>query len=118
MKRQSTAANEKSEIVLLLVDVINDFDFAQGRQLLRFAMPAAAKIAALKHRLRQRGIPSIYVNDNFGKWRSDFKRQVEHCLGEDCYGAAVAKQLIPHENDYFVLKPKHSGFYSTSLDAC
>lgn len=28
----------------------------------------------------------------------------------------MARLLIPREDDYFVLKPKHSGFYSTSLE--
>lgn len=102
--------------MLLLVDVMNDFDFSGHRKLLRFALPAARRIAALKARLRQRGVPAIYVNDNFGRWRSDFKKQVERCIADDSPGAAVARLLIPEEDDYFVLKPKHSGFFSTSLD--
>ena len=28
----------------------------------------------------------------------------------------MARLLIPAEDDYFVLKPKHSAFFSTSLD--
>ena len=56
------AAPERSSTVLLLVDVINDFDFPRGRDLLRFAVPAARRIVALKKRLRVRGIPAIYVN--------------------------------------------------------
>ena len=117
MKTTSThPVRGRAKTVLLLVDVINTFDFPEARQLLRFALPAAEKIAALKARSRKRGIPAIYINDNFGKWRSDFKRQVEHCISEECLGAEIARQLIPHEDDYFVLKPKHSGFYSTSLD--
>ncbi len=109
-------APEKSETALLLVDVINDFDFPAGDKLLRFAVPAARRIAALKRRLRERHIPTIYVNDNFGRWQSDFKKQVERCVSEDSPGAEVARLLIPDEYDYFVLKPKHSAFYSTSLD--
>jgi nicotinamidase-related amidase len=101
------AAPDKSRSVLLLVDVINDFDFPEARQLLRFALPAARRIAALKKRLRARGVPTIYVNDNFGRWQSDFKKQVERCVSEECLGAPVARLLIPSENDYF---------YSTSLD--
>ncbi|MDB6153365.1 MAG: isochorismatase hydrolase, partial [Chthoniobacteraceae bacterium] len=58
---------ERSELVLLLVDVINDLDFPEGQKLLRFALPAARRIAALKKRLSKRGIPAIYVNDNFGR---------------------------------------------------
>lgn len=110
------AAPEHSEIVLLLVDVINDFDFPRGADLLRFALSAAKRIAALKKRLRKRGVPAIYVNDNFGRWQSDFRKQVERCIGEDSPGAEVARLLIPAEDDYFILKPKHSGFFSTSLD--
>ena len=56
------------------------------------------------------------MNDNFGRWQSDFKKQVERCVSEDSVGAPVARLLIPAEDDYFVLKPKHSAFYSTSLD--
>jgi nicotinamidase-related amidase len=110
------AAPEQADTVLLLVDVINDFDFPEATKLLRFALPAARRIAALKKRVGRKGVPAIYVNDNFGRWRSDFKRQVEHCISDESRGAEVARLLIPGENDYFVLKPKHSGFFSTSLD--
>ena len=78
-------------------------------------MPAARRIVALKKRLRVRGIPAIYVNDNFGRWQSDFKKQVEKCVSDESLGAPVARLLIPGENDYFVLKPKHSAFFSTTL---
>jgi nicotinamidase-related amidase len=113
--RDGTAA-EKSPIVLLLVDVINDFDFPRARLLLKHALPAARKLAVLKKRLRARGIPAVYANDNFGRWRSDFRSQVERCVSDDAIGAPVARLLIPSEDDYFVLKPKHSGFYASSLD--
>jgi len=109
-------APERSATVLLLVDVINAFAFPQARQLLRFARPAARRIAALKKRLRQKEVPAIYVNDNFGRWQSDFRKQVESCVSEDSAGAEIARLLLPATDDYFVLKPKHSGFYSTSLD--
>jgi nicotinamidase-related amidase len=56
------------------------------------------------------------VNDNFGRWRSDFRAQVEHCLQDGVVGQPIAELLRPDEDDYFVLKPKHSGFFSTTLD--
>ena len=101
---------------LLLIDVINDFDFPEGDSLLRHARPAAQRIARLKKRAKAVGIPVIYVNDNFGRWRSDFRQQVEHCLGKDSKGREIARLLRPEDDDYFVLKPRHSGFYSTSLE--
>ena len=76
----------------------------------------AKNIAALKKRAKQAGIPSIYVNDNFGRWQSDFQKLIEHCLSEEVCGKPLATILQPEEDDYFVLKPKHSGFYSTTLD--
>lgn len=107
---------DKAEVALILIDVINDLEFPEGDQLLRFALPMAEKIAALKRRARKARIPVVYVNDNFGRWQSDFKKQVEHCLQDNVRGKPLAELLRPDEDDYFVLKPKHSGFFSTTLD--
>jgi nicotinamidase-related amidase len=109
-------APDKSDIALILIDVINDLAFDDGEKLLKHALPMAKRIAALKARAKQADIPSIYVNDNFGKWQSDFQKSVEHCLTDDVPGKPLATILQPEEDDYFVLKPKHSGFYSTTLD--
>jgi len=109
-------APDKSDIALLLIDVINDLEFEGGDELLRDALPAALKIAHLKERAQQAGVPVIYVNDNFGRWRSDFKKIVSHCLRDQVRGRPIAELLAPDDDDYFVLKPKHSGFFSTTLD--
>lgn len=107
---------DKSNVALLLIDVINDLEFESGGELLRHALPMAERLAQLKRRAKEAGIPVIYVNDNFGKWQSDFKRILEHCLKDDVRGRPLAELLRPAEDDYFVLKPKHSGFFSTTLD--
>ena len=101
---------------MLLIDVINDLDFPEADQLLQFALPMAHKIAALKEQAHREGVPVIYVNDNFGRWRSDFTAQVDRCLKDDMLGKPIVELLKPDERDYFVLKPKHSGFFSTTLD--
>ena len=107
------SAPDKSAAALLLIDVINDFDFPEGEQLLKLAMPVGKNIAALKKRAKEAGIPAIYVNDNFGRWQSDFKKTVAHC--RNSRGKSFVEMLLPDDDDYFVLKPKHSGFYSTTL---
>src|ERR687889_109212 len=76
---------DKSNVALLLIDVINDLEFDSGAELLRHALPMAERLAALKRRAKEAGRP-------------------------------VAELLRPEEDDYFVLKPKHSGFFSTTLD--
>jgi nicotinamidase-related amidase len=107
---------DKAEVALLLIDVINDLEFSSGGQLLEHALPAAERLAVLKRRAKEAGIPAIYVNDNFGRWQSDFNKLLKHCLEEDVCGRPIAELLKPEEDDYFVLKPKHSGFFSTTLD--
>src|SRR6266536_3906654 len=109
-------APDESEIAIVLIDVINDLEFEEGERLFETALTAAKNIAQLKERARRAKVPIIYVNDNFGRWRSDFKKIVNHCLEDDVRGRPIAKLLKPDEEDYFVLKPKHSGFFSTTLD--
>jgi nicotinamidase-related amidase len=91
-------------------------DFPGADRLVRHARPMAERIAALKKRAARAGIPAIYVNDNFGRWKSDFRKVVEHCLEDGVRGEEVVRILEPAEDDYFVLKPKHSAFYATTLD--
>jgi nicotinamidase-related amidase len=107
---------DKAAVALLLLDVINDLEWEDGDRLQAHVMPMARNLAALKQRAKQAGIPAIYVNDNYGKWQSDFSRLITHCLEEDVRGKPLVQLLRPEEDDYFVLKPKHSGFFSTTLD--
>ncbi|WP_397571601.1 cysteine hydrolase family protein [Schlesneria sp. T3-172] len=110
------SAPDKSAVALLLIDVINDLDFPEAESMLPRALSMAQQIAGLKRRARENDVPVIYVNDNFGRWRSDLLAQVEHCLRDGVRGKPIVQSLRPEEDDYFVLKPKHSGFFSTTLD--
>jgi nicotinamidase-related amidase len=101
---------------LLLIDVINDLAFEGSDALVAQAEPMAARLAALKRRAAAAGVPCIYVNDNFGQWRSDFRQTVAHCTARSSPGRVVSQRLRPTRRDYFVLKPKHSGFFDTTLD--
>ena len=107
---------ESSKVALLLIDVINDLEWEGSEPLAERAVPMAHRIAALKKRAKAAGIPTIYVNDNFGRWQSDFRRVVEHCLNDGVRGEEIARILEPEDDDYFVLKPKHSAFFATTLD--
>jgi nicotinamidase-related amidase len=101
---------------LLLVDVINDMEFDGSESLVRCAEPMAKRLHQLKRRCREAGIPTVYINDNFGKWRSDFRSLVDHCINDPVPGREVARLLRPDDDDYFVLKPKNSAFFGTTLD--
>src|SRR4029450_7826133 len=105
-----------SGTALLLIDVINDLAFDGSEALVAQAESMAAPLARLKHRATVAGVPTIYINDNFGQWRSDFRRTVAHCIAGSSPGHRVSRRLRPTARDYFVLKPKHSGFFDTTLD--
>ncbi len=107
---------DEASVALVLIDVVNDLEFDGGAALLRHALPMARRLAALKRRAQAAGVPVVYVNDNFGRWRSDFGRLVRHCLEDGVRGEPVVRLLTPGDDDYFVLKPKHSGFFATALD--
>ncbi|HEY8249165.1 MAG TPA: isochorismatase family cysteine hydrolase [Burkholderiales bacterium] len=110
------AAPDNCPVALLLIDWINDLEFEGGERLFPQALAAARAAAGLRRRAKQAGVPVIYCNDNFGKWRSDFRSLLEHCLKDEVRGRPIAELLAPDDEDYFVLKPKHSGFHSTSLE--
>ncbi|HUQ19678.1 MAG TPA: isochorismatase family cysteine hydrolase [Gemmatimonadaceae bacterium] len=110
------SAPEKCPAALLMIDVINDLEFDGGEKLLEHGLPMAHNLAAFAKRARAAGIPVIYVNDNFGKWRSDFRMQLEHCQIDGARGKPIVELLVPDKDDYFVLKPKHSAFFATTLE--
>jgi nicotinamidase-related amidase len=109
-------APDRSEVVLLLIDVINDLEFPGGEELAQHALPMAHALSALARRARRAGVAVVFANDNFGRWRSDFQSQLRHCLEQPVRGRPIAELLRPEETDYFVLKPKHSAFYATALE--
>ena len=115
-RRPAVASLPVTGTALLLIDVINDLAFEGSNALVAQAEPMATRLAAFKRRATAAGVPSIYINDNFGQWRSDFRRTVAHCTARSSPGRLVSRRLRPTSRDYFVLKPKHSGFYGTTLD--
>jgi nicotinamidase-related amidase len=123
-RKRTTSRTDRNDSVsvpaagtaLLLIDVINDLAFDGSEALIEQAEPMATRLARLKRRATEADVPTIYINDNFGQWRSDFRQTVAHCLKATSPGRVVSRRLRPSPRDYFVLKPKHSGFFDTTLD--
>ena len=112
----TTHVNYQSSVALLVIDVVNHFEFPDGGELLRHALPIVAPLRHLKERARHAKIPVIYVNDNFGQWRSDAGKLLAYCLSAECAGRDFVRPLQPNSDDYCVLKPMHSAFYQTPLE--
>jgi nicotinamidase-related amidase len=101
-------------VALLLIDVLTTFQFPDGDAILQGALAMRNALARLKARAREVGIPVLYVNDNFGDWRSEKEILMGRCL--EAKGAQFVRPLLPDSEDYFVLKPMHSAFYMTPLE--
>lgn len=106
----------RSRSVLLLIDFINPMDFPGAEDLADAAVEAARATSALKKRLGEAGVPTIYANDNYGGWQSDFQSLVERCVGSRGASGEMAQLLFPERGDLTVLKPRHSAFLGSPLD--
>ncbi len=109
------SALPQSKSVLLLIDVINLLDFEDNKELLAGLPTLANNLARLKRSARKAGVPVIYLNDNFNNWHSNFNEQLKECTKSTSNGKELAKALSPTKQDFFVLKPMHSGFFGTPL---
>lgn len=106
----------KTTMCPLIIDMINEFKFPEAEHMFPEVVSVAEQIAQLKVRMKAAAVPTIYINDNFGQWRSNVPELVKQCLSERCRGRAIVQRLQPDENDYIVLKPRHSGFFGTPLE--
>jgi nicotinamidase-related amidase len=111
-KRSAQVARQEA---LLIIDCINDLEFLGGEKVLPWAVKLAGRLSTLAGRARRAGLPVIYVNDNFGQWRSNFDDVFKTCTRREARGRSVSRRLKPRRSDYFILKPRHSAFYATSL---
>jgi|SRR6218665_191040 len=107
--------DKRSDTALLIIDVINDLEFPGGEHVLPWALRMVERLGPFADQMREARVPVIYVNDNFDHWRSQFGDLYKHCTRKGARGRDVARALKPKPEDYFILKPKHSAFFATSL---
>lgn len=107
--------SHSSKDALLVIDCINDLNFPGGEKVLPWAVRLAPRLVSFQKSARRKRIPIIYVNDNFGMWQSDFSTVLKHCMRKGSRGREVCRTLKPHAEDYFILKPRHSAFFASSL---
>lgn len=99
---------------LIIIDMINNFDFSHGPILAKKAAQIASPIKNLKDQFNQNKLPVIFINDHYNLWQADLHKIIDLCRNE--YSQAVFEVLLPEENDLFLIKPKHSAFYGTALN--
>jgi nicotinamidase-related amidase len=103
-----------SSSALIVVDMINAYDFPDAKKLLPSAEQAVPVIGEMIGGARQEGQPVIYVNDNFGHWRSNRDELMQEAL--DSEHGHLVEPIKPHDEALFVVKARHSIFYQTPLE--
>ncbi|MFS3931050.1 isochorismatase [Priestia aryabhattai] len=102
-----------SKIALVIIDMINDFQFKNGKTLAKKAETLAQNISSLKAECLMKKIPVIYINDHYKLWQANLNTILEYCANP--ISSPILQYIQPHATDYFLIKPKHSIFYGTAL---
>jgi nicotinamidase-related amidase len=102
-----------SKTALIVIDMINTYDHKDAEQLIPSAEAVVPVLAGMLERARSRAIPIVYVNDNFGEWRSHHGEMLDRAL--EGPHAHLVDPLKPDSDSLFVLKARHSIFFETPL---
>lgn len=103
------------DAAVLFIDFINDFRFDGGEKLRTHTEKILPNVMKLRHFAEQHQLPIIYINDHYRLWQSDPAVIINHCTNK--YNEQLIRQIKPKENDYFLIKPQHSAFFQTPLQA-
>jgi len=100
--------------VLLVVDVLNDFEHEDGETLLASFRERSPGLREALERARRDGTPVVYVNDRHGSWVDDASALVRRALAGA--GGDVVGAVAPQPGEPVMLKGRYSGFDHTALD--
>jgi nicotinamidase-related amidase len=99
---------------LLVVDMLNTYEHDDADKLAASAREAVPQMTELIERARATDVALVYVNDNYGDWNSSSSELSERALAGR--HRELVEPLLPGEDDAFVIKVRHSVFYSTPLE--
>ncbi|MEU9136438.1 isochorismatase family cysteine hydrolase [Streptomyces sp. NPDC048404] len=99
---------------LVVIDMINTYEHQDADLLIPSVKAVLPQVVALIRSARRHGVPVIYVNDNFGEWRSHHGEMLEKALSGPY--ADLVGPIAPDEDSLFVVKARHSVFYETPLN--
>jgi nicotinamidase-related amidase len=102
-----------AKTALIVIDMINTYDHDDADLLLPSVKASLPGVTRLLDRARRCDVPVIYVNDNFGQWRSHHGELLEAALRGP--HADLVRAVAPDDASLFVVKARHSAFFETPL---
>ena len=103
-----------SKSALVVIDMLNAYDFEDAEALADNVRDALPNIRALIDRARSEDVPVIYVNDNYGDWNSSAEELVE--TARRGRFPDLVDAIAPDDDVKFVIKGRHSIFYGTPME--
>jgi nicotinamidase-related amidase len=107
-------SNNNSKTALIVVDMINSYDFDDAEKLRKSVRERLPAMVELVDRARERDVKVVYVNDNYGAWHQGRKELVERVLEGEF--PDLVEPIAPADDVDFVVKARHSIFYQTPLE--
>ena len=114
IKRSVCVVSDKKKTALLIIDMINNFKFDNGAVLAERATDIAQPIYQLKKKMKKSKMPIIYINDHYDLWQANYEKIAQKCTNS--LSKPIIDLLYPENDDFFLIKPKHSAFYGTALN--
>jgi nicotinamidase-related amidase len=99
---------------LVVVDMVNSYDHADAERLTHSVEQSLPAMERLIRRARDEDVLTIYVNDNFGAWRSSREELLETALSG--HYRHLVEPVAPAGDALFVVKARHSIFFQTPLE--
>ena len=99
---------------LIVVDMLNPYEHEDADKLVASVEETLPTLVALRDRVREEDVATIYVNDNHGDWESSRRQLIDAALE----GARpdLVEPILPGDDDLFLAKTRHSIFYATPLE--
>jgi nicotinamidase-related amidase len=99
---------------LVVVDMLNPYEHEDAERLARSVAAALPELCRLVAGARERGVPAVFVNDNYGRWNAGRTEIVEQALAGRY--PELVEPIIPEPDLAFITKARHSAFYETPLE--
>jgi nicotinamidase-related amidase len=103
-----------TDTAVLVIDMLNAYRHEDAELLVRNVAEVIDPLAGLIATARERDdVDLIYVNDNYGDFTADRAEIVRSAL--DGARPDLIKPIVPDDDCRFLMKVRHSAFYSTPL---
>ena len=100
--------------VLVVIDVLNDFEHEDGELLLESLRTRHEGLLGALDEARNAGLPVVYVNDHLGGWNADRAALIERARRGK--GGEFLKALAPRPSEPLLIKGRYSAFDHTALE--